>query len=162
MAITRRIAKPTDEQQEAPKKVSRKTRSFSEAFSAAKPGVIIDFPIGTFLCRVTNFKLDGDIAEDGEEQEKLVAIITFEGLEGEAEGKIINSRYALCDDEGNMQGGVGILKKDLALFGHEDYALADLPDILDQIEAGEPECTIRTKKNGEYINAYVQKVGDDE
>jgi hypothetical protein len=162
MAITRKSKQAEEEQAAEPKKVQRKSKSsFADAFAEAKPGVIVDFPIGTFQCKVSEFKLDGDIAEDGDDQGKLVAIISFEGLEDEAEGKHINSRYSLCDDDGNMQGGVGFLKKDLALFGHEDFSLSDLPDILEQISGEEPECTVRTKKNGEYINAYIQEVGDE-
>lgn len=155
MAIKRPTSKPAEQEP-----VKRKEKaSFADAFDAAKSGgSAVDFPIGEFECVITDFVLDGEIAGDVDDQEKLVAIVTFEGTEGAAEGKTIKSRYSLCSEEGEMQGGVGFLKKDLEILGYDEIDLASLAETLESIASDRPAVVVKTKQNGQYINAFVQGV----
>ena len=127
--------------------------SFASAFDGAAAGGAVDFPIGDCEAVITEFSLDGFIADDGEEQGKLAAIATFVN----DDGKSIKSRYSLCDDEGNIKGGVGFLKKDLSILGY-DIDFSTLVFTLEEIAGASMRVNIRTKQNGQYINAYLQSV----
>jgi hypothetical protein len=128
--------------------------SFASAFDGASAGGgAVDFPIGDCEAVITEFSLDGFIADDGEEQGKLAAIATFVN----DDGKTIKSRYSLCDDEGNIKGGVGFLKKDLSTLGY-DIDFSTLEATLEEIAGASIRVNIRTKQNGQYINAYLQSV----
>lgn len=132
--------------------------SFASAFDgAAAGGGAVDFPIGDCVATITAFELDGFVAEDGEEQGKLAAIATFVN----DDGKSIKSRYSLCDDEGNIKGGVGFLKKDLGVLGYE-VDFSQLEATISEISDAGIRVNIRTKQNGQYINAYLQSVASEE
>lgn len=144
------------------KKVATKSKkSFAELFDATKPGRGI-FPLGDHKMKIIGFELEGDIADEGEDQGELKAKVTYEGLEDEAEGKTISSWYNLCSEDGDAGPGIPFLKGDLDVLGYEDVTLEDLQEIFDDIVAEEPEVIVKVKQNGQYTNAFLQGLAEGE
>lgn len=139
-------------------------RSLSDAFDEAKPGGGF-MPVGKHEVLITNFELEGEIADNIDEQKKLKAIVTYEGVPGEKEGvdgKELKSWYSLCDDNGEPQGGMGFIKKDLDVLGYDEVKIDDLAEVLQQITAERPKVIISVKQNGQYTNAYLQGLAEGE
>lgn len=165
-----KAAEPEEEEEETPpprkgsKLLKKKSarRSFADIFDDTKPGGGL-FPIGDFKAYVNGFELDGEIAEEGEEQEDLKVTITYEGHEDEEDvaGKTIKQWYGLWKD-GEPAPGIPFLKGDLDVLGYEDVVLADLLEIFADVESNRPEVIIKTKNNKGYTNAYLQGLAEGE
>lgn len=155
-----------EEEEPAPKKKSKlkskKTNSLADIFDSTKPGRGL-FPVGDFTVKVVGLEFDGEIAEEGEEQEDLKVKITYEGLEDDEEiaGKKISQWYQIWMD-GEAGQGIPFLKGDLDVLGYEDVVLADLQDIFDDVLAEEPLVIIKVKEKNGYTNAYLQGLAEGE
>lgn len=146
------------------KKVKEKSKSFADIFDSTKPGRGL-LPPGDYKAYVTGFQLEGDIAEEGEEQDKLKVKVVYEIHEdedAEVAGKTISQWYGLADDDGAPGPGIPFLKGDLDVLGYEDVLLEDLEEIFADVEAERPQVLIKVKPNGQYTNAYLQGLADTE
>lgn len=164
---------PAEEEEEeetpAPRKGSQKKkkkakRSLADVFDETKPGRGL-MPAGDYKMIVKGYEMDGEIAEDPEEQGPLKVKVTYEGHEDEEEGvagKTISQWYTIADDDGEPGPGIPFLKGDLDVLGYEDVLLADLQEIFDDVEAEEPEVIVKVKQNGQYTNAYLQGLAETE
>lgn len=157
-----------DDEQPAPRKGSslkkkkkKAPRSLADVFDKTKPGGN-KFPVGQFQAYVANLELEGEIAEEIEDQGPLVAKIQFEGHEDEDDevaGKTLNQRYTIVGKDGEINDtAIGILKQDLEVLGYEEVMLGDLEEIFADIVAERPLVVIKTKQNGNFTNAYIQGV----
>lgn len=162
---------PAEEEEEAPaprkgsklKKKAGKKTSLADVFDSTKPGRGL-MPAGDFRAIVKGYELDGEIADDPDEQGALKVKVTYEGHEDEEEGvagKTISQWYQIADDDGQPGPGIPFLKGDLDILGYEDVLLADLQEIFDDVEAEQPQVIIKVKQNGQYTNAYLQGLADE-
>lgn len=162
---------PEEEEEEAPrrkgslkKKKKGARKSFASVFDSTKPGRGL-LPVGDYRAYVAGYELEGDIAEEGEDQGELKAKVIYEIHEDEDEGiagKSISQYYQLCDEDGNAGPGIPYLKGDLDILGYEEVLLEDLEEIFRDVEAERPEVLIKVKQNGQYTNAYLQGLADGE
>lgn len=159
-----------EEEEEAPrrtgskKKKKKSSKSFADIFDSTKPGRGL-LPVGDYKALVAGFEIEGDIAEEGEEQGELKVKVTYEIHEDEDEGvagKTISQWYQICGEDGEAGPGIPFLKGDLDVLGYEDVLLEDLQQICEDIEDERPEVLIKVKQNGQYTNAYLQGLAEEE
>lgn len=166
--LKRKTAEPEEELEEEEKpgkgslKKKAKKRSLADVFDETKPGGGL-FPVGDFKAYVNGFEIEGEIAEEDEEQEDLKVCVTYEGHEDEKEvaGKTIKQWYGIFKD-GEAAAGIPFLKGDLDVLGYEDVVLADLPEIFADVESNRPEVIIKVKSNKGYTNPYLQGLAEGE
>lgn len=161
-ALKKKKHSAEEEEDDAPKKKKKSSKSFADMFDATKPGG--KFPVGDFKMRIVGFELEGEIADDTDDQGELKAKITYEGHENEEDvaEKTISNWYNLADEDGKIGPGVPFLKGDLDVLGYEDVMLADLEEIFSTVEKERPEVIVKVKQNGQYTNAFLQGLADGE
>lgn len=152
------------EQQSRGKKRSGASKSFASQFDETKPGGGF-MTVGTHKAYVVGLELEGELADEGEDQGKLTAKITYEGAEDEDEGvagKTLSQWYQLATEDGELGKGIGFLKKDLNVLGYEDVGISDLEEVFASIVTERPKVVINVKQNGQYTNAYLQGLAEGE
>lgn len=156
-----------DDDDDAPKKGAKKkaklTGSLADLFNETKPGRQ-GFKIGTFKFKVMGYEMDGEIADDIEDQEDLKITVTYEGHEDEEDdvaGKNLKQVYTIFKDGEFNEVGAGILKGDLDMLGYEDITLENLEEIFEDVAQTEPVVVIKTKENKGYVNGYLQGLADE-
>lgn len=160
-----------EEEEEAPrrtgskkKKKKKSSKSFADIFDSTKPGRGL-LPVGDYKALVAGFEIEGEIAEEGDDQGELKVKVTYEIHEDEDEGvagKNISQWYQICSEDGEAGPGIPFLKGDLDVLCYEDVLLEDLQQICEDIEAERPEVLIKVKQNGQYTNAYLQGLAEEE
>lgn len=86
----------------------------------------------------------------------LKMVFKYTVVEGDFEGESIESYENL-----ELENSMSYLKKKIKMFGYDpdDVNLAEsLEDILDQVTKNETIGIIQVKQNGDYMNAYLNKV----
>lgn len=139
--------------------VKRRAASLEAAFDAAKPGGGF-MPVGKHVANITEFVLE-------EPNEKgTSAKVTYEGSEQseneEVHGKSLSQWYKLLDKEGQPAQGLGFLKRDLEILGYADVTGDQMEDVMAQITNARPLVSINVKQNGQYTNAYLNGLVEDE
>lgn len=109
-----------------------------------------NLPAGEHEVRVNGIELKDD-AKKGK-----AAIITYEAIEGDHEGKSLRQLYKLSDASGAKGPGVAYLMRDLALLGYENIDGKKLKKTLQEISEEQPMVIINAVENGQYTNAYLQ------
>lgn len=146
------------------KKKSKEKRSLADIFDSTVPGRGL-MPAGDYKMKVLGYELEGEIADDPDDQGELKVKVTYEGHEDEEEGvagKTISQWYQIADDSGEAGPGIPFLKGDLDILGYEEVVLADLEEIFADVAAEEPEVIVKVKQNGQYTNAYLQGLAETE
>lgn len=144
------------------KKKAKARRSLADVFDETKPGRGL-MPVGEYKMKVLGFELEGEIADDPDEQGELKVKVTYEGGEDEEEGVAgvtISQWYQIADDDGEPGPGIPFLKGDLDILGYEDVILADLEEIFADVASEEPEVVVKVVQNGRFTNAYLQGLAE--
>ena len=101
------------------------------------------------------------------ENEKGTAVkVTYEGYDNEEEevdGKEIRSYYSLIDAQNEVLKGAGIWKRDVQVLGYEgdDIKFKNLENLCEQITNDRHKVVVNVKRNGQYINVYLQGVAQE-
>lgn len=152
---------PEPEPEDDPKPKKKSKKSLSDLFEETKPGGGL-FPTGNFKARIILLELEGEIEDDPDDQAELKVKVTFEGHEEEEDvaGKTISNWYNIADEDGNIGPGVPFFKRDMDILGYDEIALADIPELCDEVTKDKPEVNIKVVENKGYTNAFLQSLAD--
>lgn len=114
-----------------------------------------NLPTGTHTVRLNEITMKVD-PKKGE-----AAIVVFEAIDGDYEGKTARQFYKLKDIEGNKGPGIAYLQRDLALLGYENIPGAKIKKTLKEISDDQPMCVVNVKENGQYTNVYLQGLAEE-
>lgn len=109
-----------------------------------------NLPAGEHEVRLNSIELKDD------PKKGKAAIITYEAIDGDHEGKTLRQLYKLADPAGGKGPGVAYLMRDLALLGYSDIDGKKLKKTLQEISDEQPMVIINAVENGQYTNAYLQ------